>query len=296
MRRDIDWRAKLQPDTTDNPVPHDPWPGSNATDATGDGWGSQEVDDAGLEAHDAAHEAEAVAVEEQLEHNRQVRDYLEYLKIRRDATQLLRAEAELDPPQMVTLPDFLAVPDEDVTWRVDGLWPVGGRVVFAAQRKAGKSTAVGNLVRSLVNGDDFLDAFPTHKPAGKVVLVDVELDPRMLRRWLRDHGIVNRDKVIVLPLRGYAASLNLLDEQTRSRWAKKLRAVGTSVILLDCMRPILDALGLSEDKDAGRSSSPSTRSCRSPAPGKAVSSTTPATTVTEPAATHASATGPTPNG
>lgn len=53
-------------------------------------------------------------------------------------------------------------------------------------------------------------------------------------------------------MRGKARSLNFALPDVRTKWAKFLVDLGASAVLLDCMRPILDALGLSEDKDAGK--------------------------------------------
>lgn len=199
-----------------------------------------------------ADEAEAAAVEAQLAHNRAVRDEVEKQRIRRDATALLRAETQPDRPQMVALSDFLAVPDEPMAERIEELQPVGGRITVIAERKKGKTTVVGNLVRCLADGDDFLDAFKVHPPEGRIILIDVELDKRMLRRWLRDHHVVNEDRVVVLPMRGNVGALNLLDESTLREWAADLQKMNAGYVILDCMRPVLDALGLDENHDAGR--------------------------------------------
>lgn len=157
-----------------------------------------------------------------------------------------------DEPALVLLDEFLATEDEPVRYRVDGLWPIGGRVVLAAQFKAGKTTLRDNLVRALADKERFLDRFEVDPPDGRVVIIDNELDARMLRRWLRDQGIVNTDRVAVLPLRGKVGSFDLLDSATRARWATKLRQVDARVIVFDCLRPVLDALGLDESKEAGR--------------------------------------------
>ncbi|WP_423131117.1 AAA family ATPase [Gordonia malaquae] len=158
-------------------------------------------------------------------------------------------EAAVVPPTPTNLADLLAQPDNEAAYRVGELWPTGGRVLLAAQFKAGKSTLVGNVLRSLVDGDKFLDRFDA-VPVGRVALIDTELDTRTLRRWLREQAIDNTERVSVLPLRGAVSTFDILDPATRSRWAAQL--AGADVVILDCLRPILDALGLSEDKDAGR--------------------------------------------
>ena len=182
---------------------------------------------------------------------------VERLRVRDAAARIVRLECAgalgaLSETALVSLADFLAVADEPQRYRVEELWPVGGRVILAAAYKAGKTTLRDNLVRCLVDGDLFLGRFQVHQPAGRVVVIDTELDQRMLRRWLRDQHIANTDRVAVLPLRGRMSAFDILDRDTRARWADRLREAEAGVAVLDCLRPTLDALGLSEDKDAGR--------------------------------------------
>ena len=168
---------------------------------------------------------------------------------------LARAKIEAENAEQATLPSpirlgaFLATPDDPVTHRVAGLWPSGGRVVLSAPHKAGKTTLTGNLIRSLADAAPFLNDFPVVR-AGRTVLVDNELDERMLRRWLRSQGVATTQAVDVLPLRGRLSAFNILDPATRTRWAERIGPA--DVLVLDCLRPALDALNLSEDKDAGR--------------------------------------------
>lgn len=189
-----------------------------------------------------------------MQHRRKVAEEAARQRVRDDAARLLRREQRGDalPVRPVILADFLAVPDSSVQFRVDGLLPVGGRVVLAAQFKAGKSTLVGNLARSLADGAPFLGRFVVTPPRGRVVIIDAELDQRTLRRWLRDQDIAAPKRVSVVPLRGRVASFDLLDRDIRREWAKLLREHQADVVILDCLRPCLDSLGLSEDKDAGR--------------------------------------------
>lgn len=175
---------------------------------------------------------------------------LEY-RASRDAKALLAAEdaAQFSIPVPIRLDHFLATPDDETAYRVDRLLPIGGRAMLAAQYKAGKTTFVGNLIRSLVDGHAFLDEFHT-APVHDVVLIDNELDERTVRRWMRAQGIQNENRVRVVPIRGKVGTLDLLNETIRAQWAEQLR--GADIIILDCLRPVLDALGLDENHDAGR--------------------------------------------
>jgi hypothetical protein len=158
-------------------------------------------------------------------------------------------EATVAAPEPLSLADLLAERDDGPTYRMGEVWPTAGRVLLAAQFKSGKSTLVGNVIRSLVDGESFLGKFPV-TPVSRVALIDTELDSRTLRRWLRDQGIRHTDAVSVLALRGAVSTFDILDPATRTEWAQRLP--GADVVILDCLRPVIDALGLSEDKDAGR--------------------------------------------
>ncbi|HUR74428.1 MAG TPA: AAA family ATPase [Sporichthya sp.] len=197
---------------------------------------------------------ELAEADQQAAYERDVAHELHRMRVREDAARRHRQERATNTPEpdLVMLDDFLAVEDEPVRYRIEGLWPVGGRILPAAQYKAGKTTLRDNLVRALVDGEKFLDSFTVNPPRGRIVLIDNELDERMMRSWLRDQRIVNTNRVAVLPLRGKVGSFDILDPDTRARWAKKIQAVDGSVVILDCLRPVFDALGLDENKDAGR--------------------------------------------
>lgn len=169
--------------------------------------------------------------------------------VREEVKHRLANQGQAPVPETESLADLLAEPDEPVYYRVEGMMPLGGRTLLAAQAKAGKTTLVGNLVRCLVDDDLFLDtAFVM--PAKRVVLLDDEMSREQIKRWMRLQGIKNAGAIDLVSLRGKVSTFNILDPRTRSMWAKKI--AGADVLVVDCLRPILDALGLSEDKDAGR--------------------------------------------
>lgn len=179
------------------------------------------------------------------------------LRIRQAAQAVLRAEVagSVPMPEVMSLPELLAERLEPTKYRIKGLWPRHGRVVLAAQFKAGKSSTNGNLMRSLVDGDDFLDAFPVEQLTdGSVTLLDAELSKILLQEWLEQQGIRNADRVKVVPMRGRCASFDILDPERRTVWAKILTGLCTKILVLDCLGPVLAALGLNEKEglDVGR--------------------------------------------
>jgi hypothetical protein len=185
---------------------------------------------------------------------RQVFDELERLRVRREARRRLDAEngPQTEPPEILTLRERLARPKVPARWRIEGWQPAGSRIVLAAQYKSGKTTLVGNLMRCLVDGRAFLNRGDVAQLNGTAVLLDFEMGGDQLDEWLRDQAITHDDQIVVIPLRGAASSFDILDDQVLTRWAEVLKSHRAEYVVLDCLRPVLDALGLDEHKDAGR--------------------------------------------
>jgi hypothetical protein len=177
------------------------------------------------------------------------------LRVEREARRQLDAEERPSPaiPAVRPLAALLAEPDAPTSYCIDKLMPVESRVMLSAQFKAGKSTLVANLIRALVDGTPFLGKFEVRRPVRRLVLIDDELGDTLLRRWLRDQSIENEAAVAdVVSLRGRVAALNLLDPEVRRQWVERLRGLECDYLILDCLRPVLDALGLDENHDAGK--------------------------------------------
>ena len=88
------------------------------------------------------------------------------------------------------------------------------------------------------------------KPA--VMLLDFEMSEAQLDLWFRDQRIIRDDQVIAEPLRGKASTFDITDPGVRAMWAEWLRLREVSYLIVDCLRPCLDALGLDENHEAGR--------------------------------------------
>lgn len=176
------------------------------------------------------------------------------IEVREEAKRRISAKGHVPFARTpLDLANFLDQPPNPTPMRIDSLMPDGGRVVFSAPYKAGKTTAVGNLIRSLVDGDPFLGTFAVNKTAKRLVLIDNELSADMVRDWLLKQGIKNRRAVAdVICLRGEVSMFDILDDRRRGEWVAYLREIGCDYLVLDCLRPVLDALGLDENHDAGR--------------------------------------------
>lgn len=188
-------------------------------------------------------------------HERRVIAEAEKERARRAARRLVDSEehGSDDLPPAESLDLLLAQEFEaEQPPRIVGWQPHGGRVLFAAPRKTGKTTAIGNYVRCCADGDPWLGAYPTKAVSGSVVVIDLEMQRQQLAAWLRDQRIRHTDKVHVVSLRGRVGSFNILTPAGRQVWAARLRDLGTDVLVFDCLRPALDALGLDENRDAGK--------------------------------------------
>lgn len=144
-------------------------------------------------------------------------------KIRREARKMIDAdefgETWRVPPSRPTLSAELAEPDDPVRYRVDKLLTVGGNALLAAGFKAGKTTLCNNLLRSLADGEPFLDRFEVVQPDGRIAVFNYEVSEGQFRHWLRRIGIRDTDRVCVLNLRGYRLPLiHTLVEDWVSKW------------------------------------------------------------------------------
>lgn len=183
-----------------------------------------------------------------------VAEQMELERARREAKRRLDAEERgaVADPEIVTLEQLLAQPDPVVRYRVDRLLPTDARALLAAQFKAGKTTFRDNLLRSLVDGDLFLGSFEVHPVVGRVAVIDPEMAKRQVRLWLRDQRIRNTDRVVLVFLRGRAATFDPLSADSRAWWADWFKQHDVRYLILDGLRPVLDALALNEHTDAGR--------------------------------------------
>lgn len=183
-----------------------------------------------------------------------IRNRAAQIRIDRAAKELVDAEQrpKIEYPPVRSLTALLAQPCPPTRWRIDQAAPIEARTILSAQFKAGKTTATGNLVRSLVDREPFLGRFAITQPAEALVLIDDELSEYMVQDWLGRQNIRNTDAVAdVVTLRGKLASFNLFDDDCRAAWAKRFRDLGCDYLILDCLRPVLDAFGLDENRDAG---------------------------------------------
>jgi hypothetical protein len=75
----------------------------------------------------------------------------------------------------------------------------------------------------------------------------------MTRRWLRRQGVRNVDAVVdVVNLRGNPGLFDMGNDRVRDMWARRLRDQGVNFVTFDCLKPVLDIMGLNENTEMGK--------------------------------------------
>jgi hypothetical protein len=160
------------------------------------------------------------------------------------------AEQAAPMPSLLTLDRVLAQPRTAPRFLVDGLWPHDGTTLHIAQRKTGKTALALNLTRSLVDGDPFLGVFAC---AGgeRVALVNLEDPESALADLLDRQGIADPAAVLPVSLNGNARAFDVMTDKGRARWAAALADEGITVLIVDPLKPLVDAFGLDEWRQTG---------------------------------------------
>lgn len=150
----------------------------------------------------------------------------------RDALTREKADAAFErPPYRTSLVEEFLEPVEAPAARITRLSFVGHNVLLAAKAKAGKSTLILSLIRSLADGDPFLGSLDVTPPVGHVGYINYEMSQSQMNQWLRDAGVQNPERVAVLHLRGY--SLPLLGETAQDFYVEWAKGCGVEVLIAD---------------------------------------------------------------
>lgn len=153
---------------------------------------------------------------------------------------------------------FMAEGVSTATFRVARIMPADARIVLAAQHKAGKTTLMGNLIRSLCDGTLFLGLEVEQHEMGNVGLIDLEMNRDTLRRWLSDMNIKHVERFSVWPMLGRVRDFDIRSATVLQQWADKLRKANVRTLIIDCLKPILDQLDLNEHTETGKITTPLT--------------------------------------
>lgn len=179
---------------------------------------------------------------------------LENERISREVRRALDAEQRGKAKPIIgrTLRDRLQDAPPDVQWLIRGWHPAGGRTMLVAKGKGGKTTLIGNLISSLVDGAPFLGEAVVSPLGGSVVLLDTEMSEGQGTLWQRDLGIQRDDRLWTVYLRGNVAAFDLFNPDCLREWAERLRTWECAHLIIDPLKPLMDTFGLDENAEAGR--------------------------------------------
>jgi len=193
--------------------------------------------------------------------DRLVAERLIWRRADRQAVRILDAE-ENPPPTIIdptlTLPTFFEQPEDAVPFRIEQLMPTGSRILLAAQHKAGKTTMVCNFIRSMCDGSPFLGFNVNLEDDHRTALLDFEMHPDQLRRWLRAMRIQNPDRAHIMPMIGRARQFDLREENLFNQWVERFRELRITTLIVDCLKPLLDTMDLDEGRETGKFTTPLT--------------------------------------
>jgi hypothetical protein len=160
---------------------------------------------------------------------------LERQRIRKEAARILKEEeassAYKEPIFVRSLDEELKLPEIEAQWVIRDIFPQGANISITAQYKAGKTTLINDLARSLADGTKFLDYFQEPIHPRRVVIFNYEVSENQYRRWMKDVAIEHADHVTLVHLRG--ERLPLISDRVQNLVIDILKD-------LDCQTWILD--------------------------------------------------------
>ncbi|MFM9261265.1 MULTISPECIES: ATP-binding protein [Rhodococcus] len=176
---------------------------------------------------------EARAAENERIRERGTLDQLHKLRMAHDAKIRFQKElAAADPAPPFDdglLGEILARPPEPPE-RIADILPWDSSLLVIAQRKAGKTTLILNIIRSLLNGTPFLGRFATIPVTGRVAFMNYEVNGAQIGRWADEAGI-DHSRLYVVNLRGRRNPLAVPED--RAELAQRMRVHGVESVIVD---------------------------------------------------------------
>ena len=159
------------------------------------------------------------------------------------------AARSVEVPELVDIDEFLRKDPPQSEWLIEDLFQNGGSVLLSAQYKAGKTTFVLNLMRSLTVGPSslFLGKYRVPEPL-RVAWFDLELGQAKAHKWLREMRGLNRSNASMKDLKGRGRTLDLRSGVLFNALARQLRESRMDVLIVDPISPVMSALGLNENE------------------------------------------------
>ena len=155
-----------------------------------------------------------------------IEDAVYKMRVQAEAKRMYLAESSRIEP--VNLTNQWPAPDQ-IEYLIAGLAPADGYVLIPAERKAGKSTLVLNIIRSLITmpREPFLGEFRVHgRP--NVAYFDMEMGWDRVSRWFDKAGLEQGGKLYAESLRRRGRSGRSMCWTTRCavNWPCRCRTAG----------------------------------------------------------------------
>lgn len=166
----------------------------------------------------------------------------------RQRASVLHAERQADGlvlPERINLAEY--TPPE-VRWIAEGLWRQKSVLGLYAERKAGKSTAVREIIRALLTGEAVFGYFPvTFGPDTPIVLVDSEMPEDLLHEEYTEAGFTPEmlERLHLYSIRGMERTFDVRTAEIRKQWIARIPE--GAVIIFDCLYAMLAGIGLNEN-------------------------------------------------
>ena len=122
--------------------------------------------------------------------------------IRKEITETNAAHRYQLPTYTQTLTDELQQPDEQTHYIINQLWPTGANISLTATYKAGKSSTILNVIKSLTDHTPLFEHFQTNHQ-GRIAYLNYEVAANQMRRWFKDVNITNTDNIQLINMRGH---------------------------------------------------------------------------------------------
>lgn len=158
-----------------------------------------------------------------------------------------RAAADYTEPLFEDFEELGASVKDVPKFRIDGLMLSNADMLVVGAHKAGKTTFMLNLIRSLATGEPFLGCYEVQPVAGRILFMNYELPRVLLHEWLEKIDIPNEKLVTVSPLGG---SNPLASEYGRERLAEQMDKREVEILIVDPFAAAVTGLDISEQDNS----------------------------------------------
>lgn len=164
------------------------------------------------------------------------------------AKQIKAHRSFLPPPDELSVyfSDRLSQPVREVRYLIEGLASVRDNITITGQYKTGKTLFVCNLVRALVEGEDFLDQFPVDDLKDCTVgFWSCEMSEQVLEdRYLRPQEFTEEGAARLILWHGRGFGVNLMDDVGKQWAINWLRSYDVTVWVVDSFARICAMAGV----------------------------------------------------